>query len=78
MRWFRFYSEVLDDPKVQGLSLGLFKMWINLLCIAARNDGYLPAGSHILARQRPARYQQMTSKLTALGFILSTSTACAW
>ena len=42
MRWFRFYSEALNDPKVQSLPPDLFKHWVNLLCIASQNDGYLP------------------------------------
>ena len=41
--WFRLYHEVLDDPKVQRLDPALFKTWINLLCLAARHDGNLPA-----------------------------------
>lgn len=43
MRWFRFYDEVLDDHKVQSLSPELFKAWVNLLCVASRNDGVLPS-----------------------------------
>lgn len=42
-RWFRFYNETLDDPKAQKLAPPLFKHWVNLLCLAARNDGYLPS-----------------------------------
>ena len=41
-RWFRFYSEALNDPKVQKLDGDTFKAWVNLLCLAAENDGYLP------------------------------------
>lgn len=41
-RWFRFYAEALDDPKVQRLDGETFKAWVNLLCLAARNDGFLP------------------------------------
>lgn len=40
--WFRLYDEVVDDPKVQRLSPELFKSWINLLCLASRNNGVLP------------------------------------
>lgn len=40
--WFRLYTEVLNDPKVQSLSGDLFKTWVNVLCIAAENDGVLP------------------------------------
>lgn len=42
-RWFRFYDCALDDPKVQKLPAELFKTWVNLLCVASRNDGILPA-----------------------------------
>lgn len=42
-RWFRMYNEALDDPKVQGLPGNEFKGWVNLLCLACRNDGYLPS-----------------------------------
>ena len=41
-RWFRVYDSVLDDPKVQRLEPGLFKAWINLLCLASRHGGALP------------------------------------
>ena len=34
MKWFRFYTEVLDDPKVQLLPDRLFRLWVNLLCLA--------------------------------------------
>jgi hypothetical protein len=44
MKWFRLYSSVLHDPKVQKLSPALFKHWINLLCLASETDdnGRLP------------------------------------
>lgn len=41
MKWFRFHTEALDDPKVQRLSPQLFKTWVNLLCIAGQNGGKL-------------------------------------
>jgi hypothetical protein len=40
--WFRMYDELLDDPKVQKLPGGDFKAWVNLLCLARRNEGFLP------------------------------------
>jgi hypothetical protein len=36
------YDDLLDDPKVQRLEPVLFKAWVNLLCLASRNDGVLP------------------------------------
>jgi hypothetical protein len=51
MKWFRFYSEVVNDPKVQRLSGDLFKLWVNLLCLANENSerGALPADIEELA-----------------------------
>jgi hypothetical protein len=42
-RWFRFYDDAVNDPKVQRLPGERFKAWINLLCLASKNDGVLPA-----------------------------------
>ena len=42
-QWFRMYAEVLDDPKVQRLRPEMFRMWVNMLCLAAKNDGELPS-----------------------------------
>lgn len=42
-RWWRAYEDAVDDPKVQRLPGELFKAWFNLLCLASRNGGYLPA-----------------------------------
>ena len=41
-RWFRFYDEVLNDPKVQTLDPLAFKVWVNCLCLASANDS--PSG----------------------------------
>mgnify|MGYP001616639035 CR=1 FL=1 len=38
MDWFRFYSEVVRDPKVQRLPSSTFKNWVNILCLASDND----------------------------------------
>lgn len=42
-RWFRFYEEALDNPKVQRLDGETFKAWVNLLCLASRHGGFLPS-----------------------------------
>lgn len=36
--WFRFYSEVLEDPKVQRLSAENFRHWVNILCLVSRQN----------------------------------------
>lgn len=38
MKWFRFYHDAIDDPKVQRLEPVLFKFWVNMLCLASRSD----------------------------------------
>lgn len=45
--WFRMYNEALDNPKIQRLPDPLFKTWVNLLCIAARFEGELPAAADL-------------------------------
>lgn len=52
MRWFRFYAEVVHDPKVQQLPAATFKQWVNLLCIACENEGALPPEQHIAYTMR--------------------------
>lgn len=42
MSWFRFYTDVLNDPKVQRLPAETFRTWVNLLCLAKEHDGVLP------------------------------------
>jgi len=64
-RWFRLYDEVLDDPKVQKLSPEHFKTWINLLCLASKNDGILPdAESVSFALRKP--FNETSDKLKFL------------
>lgn len=38
MKWFRFYHDAIDDPKVQRLPGDLFKFWVNMLCLASRSS----------------------------------------
>lgn len=45
--WFRFYAEVLDDPKIQKLPCETLKTWLNLLCLTAKHDGTLPSCNDI-------------------------------
>ena len=65
MRWFRFYTDALDDAKVQQLSPPLFKFWLNLLCLAARREqnGDLPLVESIAFSVRMS--QQKVDKFVA-------------
>ena len=55
MKWFRFYYEVAEDPKVQTLPARLFKLWINVLCLAAKNKGVVPPVSQVAYALRMGR-----------------------
>src|SRR5260221_5894290 len=73
MRWFRLYSDLLNDPKAQRLSPALFKHWINLLCLANVSEprGVLPA-EHDIAfnlRIRPFEVRKIMAQLVDAGLM---------
>lgn len=41
--WFRMYSDLLDNPKVQRLEPALFKTWVNILCVVSKKGRELPS-----------------------------------
>jgi len=41
-RWFRSYADTHRNPKVARLSDADFRLWHELLCVAAENDGQIP------------------------------------
>ena len=65
MRWFRVYSEMLDDEKVQMLSPELFKTWMNLLCVASTRDGILPPVDKLAFKLRVSK-TEMQSRIEDL------------
>lgn len=69
--WFRFYVEVLDDPKVQKLPPHLFKTWVNILCLASVHDGVLPPVDDISFRLRISTHdvQQQIDEMIGLGLL---------
>ncbi|MDB5607809.1 MAG: hypothetical protein JWP25_4709 [Bradyrhizobium sp.] len=70
-RWFRFYEESLNDPKLLRLSDGLYRAWTMLLCFASKNDGILPAVDDMAAalRTKPSKVSDWIEKLVAGGLI---------
>ncbi len=54
MKWFRFYSEVLEDEKVQTISVELRWSWVCILCLANEGEprGVLPSLKRIAFRMR--------------------------
>lgn len=76
MAWFRFYDDVLDDPKVQRLPPETFKGWVNILCLTKRNGEVLPGISDIAfaLRMSDAEVEQLIDKLTGFGLLDNTET----
>jgi hypothetical protein len=74
MKWFRFYSEVVDNPKVQTLPATLFKAWVNVMCIANRQKvrGTIPSDPSILAyclHTNTQRADEIIKKMLKAGLI---------
>lgn len=73
-RWFRFYDDALNDPKVQCLPPALFKTWVNILCVASKNDGALPDAATLafLLRQDAAALSADMKALESAGLLDAT------
>lgn len=73
MRWFRVYTAVLHDPKVQRLHPSTFKHWINILCIANGNQerGILPPTEEVAfaLRIKPAEAEKVLTQLEGAGLL---------
>lgn len=71
MTWFRFYTDALDDPKVQRLPAQLYKTWVNILCLAGQNDGKIPSIDDLAFRLRISVHeaQQQFDELVLAGLI---------
>jgi hypothetical protein len=78
-RWFRFYDDAINDPKLLRLSDGNFRAWITLLCIASKCDGVLPPTADIalMLRVKPTRVAEWLAMLIAGGLIDKTETGFA-
>ena len=70
-RWFRFYDDVVGDPKAQMLSDNLFRSWVNLLCIASKNGGSLPdlAAVAYYLRMNEAKAAETLTRLCKAGLL---------
>lgn len=67
MRWFRMYSEVRHDPKIQTMPGELVKAWLNLMCFAADNQGYLPATRDMAWDLRVTEHKLETAVVSLMG-----------
>ena len=51
MKWFRLYTEIIDDPKLQKLSDSEFRDFIYMMCLACETekDGLIPHSKEDIA-----------------------------
>lgn len=69
-RWFRFYTSVVHDPKVQKLRPELFRAWVNCLCMAAENGGIVPLEDlDFQLRMTPEQVNDSIDTLTLAGLL---------
>lgn len=55
--WFRMYTGIVNSSKVQSMPDRLFRIWVNLLCIAKENDGIFPPDAEIAFQLRCSEKQ---------------------
>jgi hypothetical protein len=63
--WFRFYNDVINDPKVLSLPEAVRWSWVAVLCIASKHDGKLPSLDHVALLLRVPK-PKAAATLTAL------------
>lgn len=70
-RWFRLDDDVVNDPKVQSLPDVLFRAWVNVLCVASKHDGKLPAlrDTAFILRVTDAKAAEILTKLCHAGLL---------
>lgn len=77
-RWFRFYDDALNDPKILKLSDNLHRIWVGILCVASKNDGFLPSVEDLalLVRIKPAKMHEAIKSLIKSGLIDDDGVVC--
>lgn len=70
-RWFRFYDDAINDPKILKLSDNLFRVWVGILCAASKNDGQLPVIDDLalMIRIKPEKMRAALEALAKAGLI---------
>ena len=80
--WFRFYSEVLHDPKIQRLPIALRWSWVNVLCLANEQEprGQLPQLKDVAysLRVSEAKARAMLSSLKDAGLLDADGAGRLW
>ena len=75
-RWFRFYDDALNEPKVLRLTDAQHRGWVGLLCVASKHGGTLPSVDDIaiLLRTKPEKVAALIAGLVKAGLLDKTET----
>jgi hypothetical protein len=78
-RWFRFYDDAINNPKLLRLSDELYRAWSVLLCVASKNGGTLPPIEDIALtlRLKPAKVAEWITTLVKGGLLDETQVGFA-
>lgn len=70
-RWFRFYDDAINDPKILKLPEASRWHWTALLCIASKHDGFLPATEDValMLRVKPAAAAAIIAQMKQCGLL---------
>ena len=70
-RWFRFYDDAINDPKILKLPEASRWHWTALLCIASKHDGFLPAIEDValMLRVKPAAAAAIIAQMKQAGLL---------
>lgn len=78
-RWFRFYDDAINDPKILRLSDEAFRGWVALLCVASKSRGVLPSMEDLAfyLRIKPQKVALLIAELVAAGLLDKTDNSYA-
>lgn len=70
-RWFRFYDDAINDPKILKLPEASRWHWTALLCIASKNDGFLPPTDDValMLRVKPGAAAAIIAQMKQCGLL---------
>jgi hypothetical protein len=52
-RWFRFYDDAINDPKLLRLSDKMHRAWVGILCMASKYNGVVPKADMAISLRVP-------------------------
>lgn len=70
-RWFRFYDEAINDPKVLRMSPEMRWNWVAVLCIASQSKGKIPADEDVslLLRTTVSQASEIIGEFVSRGLL---------